>query len=363
MYRGSSTGNFPVPCSLRGLLRILFNVLLTAIAFASPWANAQQAADKTVKPLPPGVEIRIDAVPKKATVGDLIQIDLDIVLPQGYQARIPKLETRIADFSILDFFPGPQIPKTSGQSEQKQGSPTQHHRARISAAVYKTGTFVFPPLPILLRTDKGTEIEVSSPPVSVEIQSVLTGGDQNLKDLKKQAEIREPRRWFMWIALLAAAGIVALIIWRIRQRRRRRKSFSSRPGRDPLEAAAADLRNLLARGLPEQGREKEFYILLSQIVKRIIETGYRIHTAEQTTSEIMDSFCRNHGADPGSLERIELFLLRCDMVKFAKYVPSKSEHEAVCADALGILEAVASRQSQVASENDSTDHCRILTDD
>ena len=344
MYRRSSSGNFPIPWPQRRFSRILFEVLLTAIAFAWPAAKTQQAADKIGNSLPPGVEIRVDAVPKTATVGDLIQIDLDLALPPGYRAQIPKPETKTGDFSILDFLPGPQIPEVGElpESERKQGISVQHHRTRIFAAIYKTGTFVFPSLPILLRTDKGTETVIPSPPVSIEIQSVLTGADLNLKDLKKQAEIKESRRWFLWIALLAACCIVVLVVWRIRHRRRPRGSFSSRPGRDPLEAAAADLRNLLARGLPEQGREKEFYILLSQIVKRIIEIGYRIHTAEQTTSEIMDSLCRNHAAEPGNLEPIESFLLRCDMVKFAKYVPSKSEQKAACADALGILKAVDS---------------------
>jgi len=323
--------------------RIILEVLLAVITIALTGVKAQQVADKIRNSYPPGVEIRIDAVPPKATIGDLIQIDLDLTLPAGYQARIPEPGTGTGDFSILDFLPGPQIPKARGasQPEQSQESSVRHHRARISAAVYKTGTFVFPSLPILLRTDKGTEIQVYSPPVNVEIQSVLTGADQDLKDLKRQAEIREPGRWSLWIALTAAACLVAFIVWRIRQRRRHRDLLPARPGRDPLEAAAADLHNLIARGLPERGSEKEFYVLLSQIIKRIIEIGYRIHTAEQTTSEIMDSLGRNHQA-AGSLEPIESFLLRCDMVKFAKYVPSKNEQEAACTDALGILKAVGS---------------------
>jgi hypothetical protein len=344
MYRRSSSGNFPIPGSRRRFSQVFSEVLLIAFAFALPRVQAQQTARNVGNPLPPGAEIRIDAVPKNATVGDLIQIDLDLTLPSGYQARIPKPDIKTGDFSILDFLPGPQIPKAAGlpQPEQRRGSPLQHHRARISLAVYKTGAFVFPSLPILLRTDKGIEIEVSSPPVNIEIQSVLTSSDRNLKDLKRQAEIGEPGRWFLWTALLAAVCIIAFIIWRIWRRNRPRDSFSTSPERDPLEAAAEDLRGLLARGLPEQGREKGFYILLSAIIKRIIESGYRIHTAEQTTSEIMDSLRRNRKAGSESLESIESFLLRCDMVKFAKYVPSKSEQEAACADALGILKAVGS---------------------
>jgi len=39
-------------------------------------------------------------------------------------------------------------------------------------------------------------------------------------------------------------------------------------------------------------------------------------------------------------ELVESFLTRCDVVKFAKYVPSHVEHEAVSQSGLQILAAV-----------------------
>jgi hypothetical protein len=342
MFRRSESGISQIRGS-RVSARVLVPALLTALAFVLPRVQAQSKAETSQGSLPTGVEIRSDAVPKKATVGDLITITLDITLPKGYQATVPKPDSRTGDFSIFDFSSGQQTAK------QEQIRPAQHHRARITVAVYKTGTFVFPPLQILLRTDKGAVIEVLSPPVSVEIQSVLTGANQNLKDLKKQAAIGD-RPWILWIALVAAACIAAFILWKIRIRRRRPAiPASAMPGRDPLEAAEADLRKLIERGLPDPDREKEFYVLLSEIVKRIIEIGYRIHTAEQTTSEIMGGLRQNRDAGRESLEQIESFLLRCDMVKFARYVPSRSEQETVCTGALGILKGVVSRRAQLIS--------------
>ena len=83
------------------------------------------------------------------------------------------------------------------------------------------------------------------------------------------------------------------------------------------------------------------------MVKRILEAGYRIHTAERTTSEIMDSLRGESGRAREEMNRIESFLLQCDFVKFAKYVPEKAEHESAAQDALWILEI--SRQSAVGS--------------
>jgi hypothetical protein len=54
--------------------------------------------------------------------------------------------------------------------------------------------------------------------------------------------------------------------------------------------------------------------------------------------------------ESGKTELIKSFLLRCDVVKFAKYLPSGIEHEAASKDALQILmeakkAAAGSRQS------------------
>jgi hypothetical protein len=104
-----------------------------------------------------------------------------------------------------------------------------------------------------------------------------------------------------------------------------------------LDIAETELRDLLARGLPERGMEKQFYVRLSEIAKKILEAGYTIHPAERTTAEIMDDLHSNARMDPESTKLINSFLLRCDVVKFAKYIPSALENEAISRDSLQIL--------------------------
>jgi hypothetical protein len=138
-----------------------------------------------------------------------------------------------------------------------------------------------------------------------------------------------------------------MFAWFLWKRRKKHASYvPAVPPQDLLKLAESDLRDLLARGFPENGRVKEFYVLLSEIAKRILEVGYGIHAAERTTSEIVDTLHRTSGPGPADVERIESFLIRCDMVKFAKYVPAGAEHESAAADALWVLES--SRQSLVS---------------
>ncbi len=305
-------------------------------------------------PLPPGVQIRIDANPKLATVGDPIQIDLDLTAPSGFQVDVPGPGKELGDFSILKFYPGPEIPESATPKKPTQPALTQdgfiHHHVRIVAAAYKTGTLTFPPVQLKLRTAAGKQISVSSSPIKIEIQSVLSEKNRDLKDLKKQAEMPEPVRWALWLTVLLALIVLGIFAWFLWKRRNRQApSVPSAPPQDLLKLAESDLRELLARGFPEDGRVKEFYVLLSEIVKRILEAGYGINTAERTTSEIIDALGRASGPSPENMERIESFLLHCDMVKFAKYIPAKAEHESAADDALWVLES--SRQSLVSRQS------------
>ena len=111
----------------------------------------------------------------------------------------------------------------------------------------------------------------------------------------------------------------------------------SAPTQDPFEQAELDLRELIARNLPGNGHTKKFYVLLSEIVKKILEAAYGIHTAEQTTIEIMDSLHRQSGIKQDSLEVVESFLLQCDIVKFAKYIPLKNENDHAAENSFRIL--------------------------
>ena len=310
----------------------------------------QTNPDATQAPLPPGLQVQVNANPKLATVGDPIQIDLDLTVPSGFHVDVPGLDKELGDFSILEFYPGPEIPESATPKKSAQPAPTQggftHHQVRIIVAVYKTGTFTFPPVQLKLRTAEGKQIPVSSSPVKIEIQSVLSEKNRDLKDLKKQAEMPEPVRWALWLIVLPALVVMGIFAWFLWKRRNKHASHVPPvPPQDLLKLAESDLRELLARGFPEDGKVKEFYVLLSEIVKRILEAGYEINTAERTTSEIIDTLGRASGPSPESMERIESFLLRCDMVKFAKYIPSKEEHESAAEDALQILAGASSRQA------------------
>jgi hypothetical protein len=293
----------------------------------------------------PEVKVDIQATPQKATVGDPISLRLDVQLPQGYQVTLPKLGDNVGDFAILDFPPGKVI--TTGQGSDQSLS---KYEAQIVVALYKPGEFEFPQIEMTLRGTDGSENKISSPAVKITIQSILTEKDQNLKQLKKQAEIQEPVRWVMWLLIACLVLILAAIgIWLWRRRRRPNMPRVAEPDVDPIAMAESDLRDLLRRGLLENGLTKQFYVSLSEIVRRILEAGFQIQTLEKTTSEILEELkLVGNGKGTGhALGTIESVLTECDLVKFAKYIPSQPETREAVESSFEIL-ALAKKMKQPA---------------
>jgi hypothetical protein len=327
-------------------------------------APGQTKLERTPATLPPQFHIQVEAHPTTATIGDPIRLQLDIEMPSGSRVEIPRPVAKSGEFSVLDFtsglLPAPiDSAKGSAKSAPNPGATRVRHRTQITIAVYRTGKFVFPAIPFSIKTADGKDLPAESPPVDIEIRSVVTEKNPNLKDLKKQAEIPEPVNWLLWISLIVSCCVLGALVWYfLRRRRARPVALTPAQTRDLLDIAESDLRQLLARGLPASGKEKAFYVALSEIVKKILEAGYGIHTAEQTTAEIMESMRDNANPDSGTETLIESFLTRCDIVKFARYVPTRAEHETASQSALQILEgsrqrAAGSRRSAVGGDSSS----------
>jgi len=323
--------------------------IAAVLLFASTAAWSQQVP--APQPLPPGIDIKTDARPRTATVGDSIRVELTISLPRGFQARLPELSNQVGDFSILESQSGTGAPSTAagrasaGKAKSGAAAP-EIHRTTFVVALFRTGSFEFPSLPIVIRDASGKEYSAASPPVRVEIRSVLTGKDERLKDLKKQAEIEDPARWLYRLGLVLLLLTLVLLGWLLwRKRRKPALRRTVLPGLDPYAMAEADLRDLIGRGLLERGFVKQFYVALSEIVKRVLEAGYHISTTEKTTSEIMEALSQVSQDDPSGTEsaRIASFLNGCDLVKFAKYLPSKVENDVNIQVVLAMLEACRRR--------------------
>jgi hypothetical protein len=87
----------------------------------------------------------------------------------------------------------------------------------------------------------------------------------------------------------------------------------------------------------EKGEIKHYYIALSDIIRKYIEDHYGVDILEKTTFEIYHSL-RDLYLSKKLLLEIKEFLDECDLVKFAKYLPSEADIERDYKTAYNIVE-------------------------
>jgi len=277
------------------LVPLLIALLLLAVGHAGAQENGP-------------VRATLSAPEGRLTVGDSIRLTLAVTHPAGYQVILPTVQPAWGDFTVVSQSPATTTANADG---------TETTAAAIDARLFQPGAFNTPPLEVSVTDGQGGLQVVTAAPVAVNIASVLQEGDTELRDIKPQAALPiGPAAW-PWIAagLAAAAALAGVIVWRTR---RRRKVFVD--NRLPHEVALDSLTLVEGLRLPEQGRFKEHYTLVSDTVRTYVERRYGIPALERTTGEIRPDLARIELSSEVTAALIA-FLQESDLVKFSKWTP------------------------------------------
>ncbi len=290
----------------------------------------------------PALRVRVAVQPIEATVGDHINVRIEVALPRDARLAPPQLGPALGPFSVVaGSWDGPVV--LDGE---------QRYTWNGTVISFRTGELELPPVRIAVQDVAGSEIEVVSEPVLVTIRSVLDpepfdDASLELADLKAPASMPPDYR-----PLVTAAGIVLLLLlgaallWWLQQRYASRLAAVPAP-EDPFHRTPphewfySALQQLLDRRLAEDGKVALFFEELARIVKQYLGGRYRVEIMEQTTEEVPRRL-RQAGAE-SSMDAIADLLARCDMVKFARAVPDDSGCRAAIEAAYRIVDTTRPR--------------------
>lgn len=260
----------------------------------------------------PGIEIQTSVDLAEAFIGDPITYQVTIVHDSGIHLFPPPLGANLGAFDVRDFEPHDETQLKDGRVKSE---------TRFVLSTFTTGDYIIPPLPMMFELPDKTRRIMLSEAVPIRIKSLLenAGDSVDIRPLKPPYEF--PR---VWTPYLVAAGIVlllaavALFVWR----RMRRTVESGEPvdSRPPWEMAFEKLAFLRERKLPDQGKYKEFYIELTEIVRAFLGRVYGVPVLDMTTTEFMANF-REIDLPADLLDKTLALLRQGDLVKFAKLVP------------------------------------------
>jgi hypothetical protein len=270
--------------------------LLAAAAVLAILAAAPAAGQS---PLPGSGSLRASFEPAQVSVGGLSVLTLSYLLPEGGRLTDPPETGGLEGLTVI-------------RMEESPGT------IRLSLLVDRIDRWEAETITLAYLDGAGERQTLETEGAALDVLS-------NLGEKPEEAELRPLRdilptvpvwlKIFPWAAgllfLLLSAGAVS---WWIGWKRARRLAAGEEDPPHVIARRAID--RLEARGVFEEGKVKEYYFALSEIMRRYLESVRAFPAAEYTTEEIA-----RHMRLEEDLKLLGL-LREADMVKFADDLPT-----------------------------------------
>ena len=192
----------------------------------------------------------------------------------------------------------------------------------ISQEIYITawdsGTFYIPPINFSKNNESNDLI--------LNVKTIILEENATLKDIKEP--IKEPIGihdvWKWLIIIILIFGIILLIKKHLFKEKeiQEKKIITKKIAIDIIAINA--LNELEKKQLCQEGKVKEYYSSISEIIRRYIGERFNFIALELTKYEILDNL--HNKVNKIQLTNIDKLLHRADLVKYAKNQPSSEEN-------------------------------------
>ena len=286
------------------------------------------------------LKFTVEAGPRTPQVGDTVRIDLLVETPADYEVRFPAAQDfgdlGARELTATDSRPGPTgvVWRRSFALEPLISGPLEIPSLTVKYARRATQT----------ESQPAIENELASDPLKLEVRSALTNADKPEQPRDITGALlppRPPRPWWHW-ALMAAVAAGLLPAANAGYRVLHRRLTPPAPPILPEVWALRALAELGAYDWINQGRAREYYYRLTEIIRQYIERKFGLAAPEMTTEEFLNMLARNRGAVPCDVDRLRDFLEACDYVKYAALEPRREDAEGALATARAFIHATAS---------------------
>lgn len=264
-------------------------------------------------------------------IGDLIHYGIEVTHDPAVRIQLPGEGANLGGFDIRSY--------ESYEPREENGRIVTESEYTIST--FFTGEFEIPPTAVLytLPDDTASQILMTEP-IHITVESVKPSEEGDIRDIKPPEAI--PRNWWLlarWIGLgvfVIFAIISGIIGYRRRKAGKSLLPVREAPPRPPHEVALEALDKLNPAGLDDPGKIKCFYSDVSEIIRRYLEGRYYITALEMTTTDVLNGLIAAE-AELEIREMVRDFLEACDLVKFAKFIPSEPQHAETLRQAYDII--------------------------
>lgn len=164
------------------------------------------------------------------------------------------------------------------------------------------------------------------------VPNSIAAATNELRDIKPPIEIPSGWAWVWWVVVAITALLLAWWAWRYWQRKKAIVPVV------PVVPPHVRAREKLEQALALLGQPREFCILVSDAIRWYLEERFQFRAPERTTEEFLHELKGTQLLSASQKNFLGDFLVRCDLVKFARYEPGEAELRDLLASALRLIE-------------------------
>ncbi len=288
--------------------------------------------------------VHVKVQKEKITIADTLWVRLEATIDEEYKVTMPAVAEfpgKEKWFGILDYeSPPDKLAEDNRLLVQREYrlEPilSGQYSIPVLKFVFRKKTPIQPTADNAKPEDKKTdeeqkisrqnEHEFFTEEIPIEVTGLLDEqrDDLTIADIKDVTTL--PRRfpvWWLWA--IAGTGLVsgAVVIFILLHKRKKKKQL--RIMKTAHEIAYEQLQKLAGDNLIEVGKIREFYERISHILRSYIEHRFDLKAPERTTEEFLVEAQATGLLTSDQKTMLRGFLEHCDMVKFARYGPTKTE--------------------------------------
>jgi hypothetical protein len=282
-------------------ITLYFSVLLFSITI-----NAQE------------VKVSANLDTNQIKIGNQAHISLKATAPKGVKVVFPQpKDTIIEKIEIVSV----------GKTDTMQSGNLYTYKQDLVITSFDSGFYAIPPFKFQLKGDSSRSFETEA--LLFIVQTIPVDTTLAIKTIKAPLDpvwsIFEIQNEIL-IGLSVVLIIISLVFFLKRKKKVDQFQEAITPSRPAHEIAIEALNELKGQKLWQQGRVKEYHIIISDTVRTYIEQRYAVGAMEMTSEEILRSL-RLIINDVNLKNKLSSILILSDMVKFAKELPLPNENE------------------------------------
>jgi hypothetical protein len=312
-----------------------FLLVLSGISFFNPQLWAQ------------GVNITTSLDSTSIEIGDQIKFKIDIEQPANAVVKLPDFKDNTIDSAILII--GAKPADTLRQNDILK------IKYEFLVTCFDSGDYEIPVLDVPYTIGSLADT-FHTIPVMLKVMNIPVDTVTQVIDIKPplKTPINFAEAWPYTAILVLLAGII-IGIWFLFNRKKKSGILSVGKRMEPPHIIALrELDNLRAQKLWQNNKVKNYYVELTEIIRKYIEYRFKVAALEMTSDEITEEFKHLLSVDQESKELLNKLFVLADLVKFAKAEPLPNENEISLLNAYQFVNNTKITDSVSLPENQDT---------